>query len=88
MDQQRRRRQQQPPASYQFRRPLEVVTGGCLEILVMFTTLQLWKIMDIEVIPQFSAMVEREEKAVVFTTMDQFKTLVTVNLKVNCCTHV
>ena len=38
--------------------------------------------MDIEVIPQFSAMVEREqqEKAVLFTIMvDLFKLLVTVN---------
>ena len=81
------RRQQQPPA-YHFRLPLEVVTGGCLEIpVIMFTTTlhQLRTIMDIEVIPQFSAMVEREqqEKAVLFTIMvDLFKLLVTVNLKV------
>ena len=76
------RQHPQQPLAYQFR-PLEVVTGGCLEILVVMftTTLQLWKIMDIEVIPQFSAMVERE-KAVVFTTMAPFKTLVTVKLKV------
>ena len=82
------RQHQQQPLTYQFRRLLEVVTGGCLEIpVIMFTTTlhQLRTIMDIEVIPQFSAMVEREqqEKAVLFTIMvDLFKLLVTVNSKV------
>ena len=82
------RQHQQQPLACQFRLPLEVVTGGCLEIpVIMFTTTlhQLRTIMDIEVIPQFSAMVEREqqEKAVLFTIMvDLFKLLVTVNLKV------
>ena len=87
MDQ--RHQHPQQPLAYQFRLLLEVVTGGCLEIpVIMFTTTlhQLRTIMDIEVIPQFSAMVEREqqEKAVLFTIMvDLFKLLVTVNLKVN-----
>ena len=82
------RQHPQQPLACQFRLPLEVVTGGCLEIpVIMFTTTlhQLRTIMDIEVIPQFSAMVEREqqEKAVLFTIMvDLFKLLVTVNLKV------
>ena len=87
MDQ--RHQHPQQPLAYQFRLLLEVVTGGCLEIpVIMFTTTlhQLRTIMDIEVIPQFSAMAEREqqEKAVLFTIMvDLFKLLVTVNLKVN-----
>ena len=81
------RQHPQQPLACQFRLPLEVVTGGCLEIpVIMFTTTlhQLRTIMDIEVIPQFSAMVEREqqEKAVLFTIMVDLFYLVTVNLKV------
>ena len=92
MDQ--RHQHPQQPLAYQFRLLLEVVTGGCLEIpVIMFTTTlhQLRTIMDIEVIPQFSAMVEREqqEKAVLFTIMvDLFKLLVTVNLKVKHFFHI